>query len=43
MDRQLVKGSSLPSDEQRTLLGYASGTPKVPCTVPAAGTMPLFC
>lgn len=28
MDRQLVKGSSLPSDEQRTLLGYASRHPK---------------
>lgn len=28
VDRQLVKGSSLPSDEQRTLLGYASRHPK---------------
>lgn len=28
MNRQLVKGSSLPSDEQRTLLGYASRHPE---------------
>lgn len=28
VDRQLVKGSSLPSDEQRTLLGYASRHPE---------------
>ena len=28
VDRQLVRGSSLPSDEQRTLLGYASRHPE---------------